>query len=228
MDFSGIEKLSLQDFDTKLSCVLFVENCNFRCPFCHNGPLVLEHDNPKIPWSDITSFLKKRQGVLDAVVFSGGEPTLMKDLKDKIKEVKEMGYLVKLDTNGTNPKLVKELVEEHLIDYIAMDIKNGLARYHETIDSNIDLSKMLETIEYLKSNVIDYEFRTTLVKEFHDEKAILDMAKLVSGANKLFLQKFIDRDGCIRRDLHEVDKIEALYFQNILKPYVKEVNLRGY
>ena len=228
MDFSGIEKFSLLDFDTKVSCVLFVQNCNFRCPFCHNGPLVLNHNNLTIPWNDILSFLNKRKGILDAVVISGGEPTLMPDLKDKIIEIKKLGYLVKLDTNGTNPKVVKDLVEAKLVDYVAVDIKNSLDRYHQTIDSKICLDPVIETIEYLKTDVVDYEFRTTLVKEFHEEKDIRDMIPLIKGAKRLFLQKFIDREGCISRELHEVNKIDAMVYQNILKPYVGSVELRGY
>ena len=130
MDFCGFEKLSLVDFDDNLTATLFMAGCPFRCPFCHNGDLVLHPDTAApIPWSEIMEYLNKRRTVLDAVCISGGEPTLMPDLKDKIKQIKALGYLVKLDTNGYNPEIVIDLIEEHLIDYVAMDIKNCREKY---------------------------------------------------------------------------------------------------
>ena len=229
MEFVGIEKLSLLDYDEKVSCVLFCEHCNFKCPFCHNSSLVYALYNKEIPFEEILSYLKKRIGILDAVVISGGEPTLMPDLKEKIKQIKDLGFLVKLDTNGSNPKIIKELVENNLIDYVAMDIKNSLKRYPLTTDCpHINLNNILESINYLKSNVIPYEFRTTIVKEFHDETSIKEMGELIKGADKIFLQKFIASDECIDNSLNEIDIDVANKFIDILKPYVNSAKLRGY
>ncbi len=229
MEFVGIEKLSLLDYDEKVSCVLFCEHCNFKCPFCHNSSLVYALYNKEIPFEEILSYLKKRIGILDAVVISGGEPTLMPDLKEKIKQIKDLGFLVKLDTNVSNPKIIKELVENNLIDYVAMDIKNSLKRYPLTTDCpHINLNNILESINYLKSNVIPYEFRTTIVKEFHDETSIKEMGELIKGADKIFLQKFIASDECIDNSLNEIDIDVANKFIDILKPYVNSAKLRGY
>lgn len=229
MEFVGIEKLSLLDYDENVSCVLFCEHCNFKCPFCHNSSLVYALFNKEIPFDEILSYLKKRIGILDAVVISGGEPTLMPDLKEKIKQIKDLGFLVKLDTNGSNPKVIKDLVENKLIDYVAMDIKNSIKRYPLTTDCpHINIESIKESINYLKSNVVPYEFRTTIVKEFHDETSIKEMGELIEGAEKLFLQKFIASDECIDNTLNEIDINTANNFLNILKDYVKKVELRGY
>lgn len=228
MDFVGIDKLSLLDYEEKTSCVLFAKHCNFRCPFCHNGLTVLESEET-IPWEEIEAYLIKRKGLIDAVVFSGGEPTLMDDLFNKIKEVKQLGYLIKLDTNGTNPEILEKLINENLIDYVAMDIKNSLSRYPETVGCpKIDTSKIIESIKIICKSPINYEFRTTLVKEFHDENAIQELGILIKGSHKLYLQKFVERDGCIKKGLHEVDEITAKKFKEILSNYVDEVHLRGY
>lgn len=228
MEFVGIDKFSLLDYEDKVSCVLFCKPCNFRCPFCHNGTTVLEADT-FIPFEDILDYLKSRKGLIDAVVVSGGEPTLMPDLKEKIIKLKELGFLVKLDTNGTNPDIVKDLYESKLIDYVAMDIKNSFDKYPLTAGvNNIKLNKVKETIDYLMNSGIDYEFRTTLIDEFHTETDIEKMGELIKGANKMFLQKFVERDSCIQKGLHEVSKENALKFQKILQKSVKNVNLRGY
>ena len=229
MDFVGIEKLSLLDFDEKVSCILFCEHCNFRCPFCHNSSLVYGIHNQVIPFSEIIAYLNKRKHILDAVVISGGEPTLMDDLKDKIKTIKNMGFLLKLDTNGTKPNVIKELVEEKLIDYVAMDIKNCLEKYPLTCGvKQTPNEEILKSIDYLKSNAIDYEFRTTLIKDFHDEAAIVKMGEMIKGAKKLFLQKFIAHDECINPNLEPVDIEQANKYRQILLNYVENVELRGY
>ena len=229
MDFAGLDKLSLVDFDQHVSCILFTRGCNFACPFCHNGPLVVQGvDNQFIPFNDILSFLKKRQGILDAVVISGGEPTLMPDLKEKIEAIKDLGYLVKLDTNGTRPEVIKDLVESKLIDYIAMDVKSSLATYPLITDSRVNTDKIVESINYIKSCGIDYEFRTTLIAEYHDEEDIREMANLVGNAKKYRLQKYVDREGCIAHGLHEVPIEEAKKYLEILKSHIDDVALRSY
>ena len=228
MEFVGIEKLSLVDFDHHLSATLFTPGCNFKCPFCHNSPLVTSFKNEIIPFDDVLSFLKKRVRVLDAVVISGGEPTLHKDLLDKIMAIKNLGYLIKLDTNGTNPEMIKELVNLKLIDYVAMDIKNSLDKYSLAAGYTGDLSNVKESIEYLKENHIDYEFRTTLVKEFHSLEDIKQMGVLLNGAKRIRLQLFKDSDSCIQRGLHPVDKRIAKEFTIELKNHIEDVSLRGY
>jgi len=227
MEFVGIDKFSLLDYDEKVSVVLFSPACNFRCPFCHNGESVLNANTP-IPFEEIYEFLKSRVGLIDAVVFTGGEPTIMPELVERIRKVKELGYLIKLDTNGTNPGIVEELLNEGLLDYVAMDIKNSETRYAETAGCpQINMENIKKTIKILENSGINYEFRTTLVKEFHDEKSIKEMCELVKGAKQLFLQKFVDREGVIQKGLHEVSVEEANKFKGILSEVVP-TELRGY
>ena len=227
-DFVGLDKLSLLDFEDRMSCVLFSKACNFRCPFCHNGLTVLESDET-IPWNEVMDYLKLRKGMLDAVVVSGGEPTLLPGLVDKLKDIKSLGYEVKLDTNGTNPELVKEYIDSGLIDYVAMDIKNSLKKYPMTCGvKQIDEEKIKNTIKILMDSKIGYEFRTTLVDEFHKESDMDEMGKLIKGARVLYLQKFVEREGCIQKGLHEVKEEDALKFKKILEKYVDKVELRGY
>jgi anaerobic ribonucleoside-triphosphate reductase activating protein len=230
MDFAGLQKISLVDYDQKISCTLFTAGCNFRCPFCHNSDLVIYAKNVQyIPFSEILDYLNKRKGLLDAVVITGGEPTLMPDLKEKIIEIRKLGYKIKLDTNGSNPDILKDLVESGLIDYVAMDIKNSSTSYAKTTGvENLNLSKINESINYLLSGAVDYEFRTTLVAEFHTENDIMLIAKMIQGAKRYYLQKFINNTNCIEHDLHEVPQETALRFKNMLLPYIKNVCLRGY
>lgn len=227
MDFAGIDKFSLLDYDEMVSIVLFAPGCNFRCPFCHNIQDVVD-SKVRIPFDEILEYLKSRKVVIDAVVISGGEPTLMPDLKEKIIKIRELGYKIKLDTNGTNPKLLKELIDERLLDYVAMDVKNSLIKYGATtgVHGNFDL--VVDSINLLKEGKVDYEFRTTLVEEFHSDKTISDMAELVKGAKRLFLQKYVYRDGVIIKSLHPIEEAKALQFKNILLKYVNNVELRGY
>ena len=229
MHFYGIDKMSLVDFDNKIACTLFTCGCNFRCPFCHNKDLVLTTPPFAIAYDEIWEYLSKREGILDAVVISGGEPTLHKDLPDFIRKVRTLGYLIKLDTNGTNPTMVKYLVENHLVDYIAMDIKNSKEMYPATTGvENLNLANIEETIKFLIGSGVDFEFRTTLVNEFHSEKSIEDMCKWIKGCKKLRLQKFVDSEGCIKRGLHEITKENALKFKDICKKYIEDVELRSY
>lgn len=230
MDFSGWEKLSLVDFDDNLTTTLFTSGCNFRCPFCHNGDLVLHPSRcAYIPFSEIEEYLRKRVGVLDAVCISGGEPTLMNDLKDKLAFIKGLGYKVKLDSNGSRPNVLKELVDLGLVDYIAMDLKNSKDRYGETIGiKDIDLVPIEESIQFLLSNKVAYEFRTTLTKEFHSEEDVRKMGIWVKGANRYFLQQYVDNENCIEKGLHPIELEQAHKFIDILREYVPNVKLRGY
>ena len=225
--FCGIEKLSLVDFDGYISCTLFTSGCNYRCPFCHNSPLIKEQ--PSLKMEEILNYLSARKKMLDAVVVTGGEPTLHKELPSVIKQIKDLGYIIKLDTNGTNPKMLKELIDKKLIDYVAMDIKASSNCYSlVTGVINPFLDNIKESINILKTSNINFEFRTTLVKEFHSLDSINEMKELVSGSKKLYLQKFVLRDTCLNQKLHEVDLETANTYKSILEEVVEKVILRGY
>lgn len=226
--FVGIEKLSLVDYEGKLACTLFTKGCNFKCVFCHNSSLVFDYDLNEIDDEVVFDYLKKRKNQLDAVVITGGEPTLMPTLKDKIIKIKHLGYLVKLDTNGTNPDVIKELHEQNLIDYIAMDIKSSLIKYPLITDTKVDCENIKKSINYIINNFKDYEFRITLIDEFHDFEDIKQIAKLINGADKLYLQCFIDNGNCIKKGLNKVDIEKVLNYKKYLEKYVKKVELRNY
>ena len=230
MAIVGIDKLSLLDYEDKVSVVLFSQACNMRCPFCHNGEAVLgASKEDEIDFNEILDFLKTRKGLIDAVVFTGGEPTLEPDLKVKIKAVRDLGFLIKLDTNGTNPEIVESLLDEGLIDYVAMDIKNCPNLYAETCGLKfINVDNIKKSIAIIMAKAPDYEFRTTLVKEFHERMDYEAFLNLIKGAKRLFLQKFVDREGCIKKGLHEVSIEEAEKLRDYLAKGIPEVTLRGY
>lgn len=229
MHLKGFEKFSLLDYDNKVSAVLFFAGCNMRCPFCHNGDIVLHIDSSKdLSIDEAKEYLKQRKGLIDAVVISGGEPTLMNELPSLIKDIKEMGYLIKLDTNGTNPKVLKALIEENLIDYIAMDIKNSFKKYHLTSGAKINIFNIEESIKLIMQSGLDYEFRTTLVSEFHTIDDINEIKEMIKGAKKYRLQKFIDNEGCIKKGLSPVPIELANEFVRILSSNIEDVSLRGY
>lgn len=230
MIIQGLEKMSLVDYDGFVSATVFTGGCNFRCPFCHNSSLVLDSANlPVLSVEEVLSYLKKRKGLLDGVCVSGGEPTLNKDLPDFIRNLKDIGYSVKLDTNGTNPDMIKLLFEQNLIDYVAMDIKNSQSDYAEIIGfSNYNLQNVIKSVDFLMNSGINYEFRTTLIKEFHSKQNIIDISKWIKGANKYFLQKFKDTGSCIKSNLSPIDKDTAIDFQNVLTQTIPNTFLRGY
>ena len=230
MAIVGIDKLSLLDYEDKVSVVLFSQACNMRCPFCHNGEAILgASKEDEIDFNEILEFLKTRQGLIDAVVFTGGEPTLEPDLKVKIKAVRDLGFLIKLDTNGTNPEIAESLLDEGLIDYVAMDIKNCPNLYAETCGLKfINIDNIKKSISIIMAKAPDYEFRTTLVKEFHEKMNYEEFLNLIKGAKRLFLQKFVDREGCIKKGLHEVSIEEANKLRDYLASGIPEVTLRGY
>ena len=189
MIIDGFQKLTLLDFPETMACILFTKGCNLRCPFCHNGPLVLNNEKKGlITEEEIFEYLKKRKKILDGVVISGGEPLLQKDIKRFIVDIKKLGYKIKLDTNGTSPELLKELIDESLIDYVAMDIKNIFEKYPKiTGCKNVNVDNIMKSIEILKEEIIDYEFRTTVVKEFHNINDIKTILNYI-GDSKYFIQ----------------------------------------
>ncbi len=185
-------------------------------------------ETPTIPWLDLMAYLKKRQGILDGVCITGGEPTLMPDLEEKIRDIKSLGYHVKLDTNGSNPVILKRLLDQNLLDYVAMDIKNSEAKYSETIGlTNVDMDKIKQSIALIRT-MPDYEFRTTIIDEFHNEESIRQIAELIKGAKKMFLQHYIDSEHCIQRGFKEVNKEKAAHFADILNEHGIPTKLRGY
>ena len=227
MKISGLQKLSLVDFDGHISATIFTAGCNFLCPFCHNSGLVYNLEE-NIEVSDVIEYLNKRKNMLDSVCISGGERTLNKDLPQCMSNIKNLGYKVKLDTNGTNLEMIQYLVENKLVDYIAMDIKNSIDKYQITTNCPVDTNKIRSTIKYIMNSNIDYEFRTTLVQEYHDLEDIKKIGKLIHKANKYFLQHFVDNGNCIGDNLHAVNKETAEIYLKEIKKYVPNSNLRGY
>ena len=229
MKIQGLEKLSLVDFDGYAACTVFLAGCNLRCPFCQNAVLVDGGLPECISEEDFFAFLDKRKGLLDAVCISGGEPTLRHELPDFCRRIKEKGYLVKLDTNGTNPDMLRHLIAKRLIDYVAMDVKAPLYDYAPLLlaeDGTADRIK--ESIDLLLYGDLPHEFRTTLVSEMIDEKGIEDIAKLLHGAKKLFLQKFEDRGGNLAEGLTAISLETATEYSKILSAGIDRVSLRGY
>ncbi len=229
MYFSGFQKLTLLDYPGKIACLLFTSGCNFRCPFCHNASLVTHIDN-NIFYSDneILEYLKKRKGILEGVCISGGEPLLHKELIVFIKKVKELGFPVKLDTNGSKPDELNTLINNKLIDYVAMDIKNSREKYSLTTGvENIDLSQIEKSIDILLSSDIEYEFRTTIVNEYHTLEDIESIGKLISGAKRYFLQNFIDSGDLIGNNMSAVETTVIKNMQKTASKYVQNVEVRG-
>ena len=185
-------------------------------------------DFEEISFTSILEYLRFRKGKIEAVCVTGGEPTLNYDLKEKLAEIKKIGYYIKLDTNGSNYFLVRELLEEGLVDYVAMDVKNSLQMYKETIGKDINVSECKKTIDFLINSSYDYEFRTTLVDEFHSYESIREMGELIKGAKRLYLQKFVQSENCLQPNLSEVSLDKANEYKKILSEYVKDVYLRGY
>ncbi len=210
MVISGLQKLTLLDYPGKTAAIVFTYGCNFRCPFCHNALLVTEKMQDVISEEEVLAFLKKRVGLLDAVCITGGEPTLQKDLRAFIVKVRELGYAVKLDTNGTNPDLLDELLSEGLVDYVAMDIKNAPDKYSLTAGADVDLNNIFKSVELIKSKAPDYEFRTTVTRELHSEADILSAAELVGKGSKYYLQQFKD-SGCLISDGHSPWDVNDLH-----------------
>ena len=226
----GIQKLTLLDYPGRVAATIFTVGCNFRCPFCHNAPLVNRVDkNSFIDKGEILQFLKRRVGILDGVVITGGEPTLMSDLPEFISEIKAMGYSVKLDTNGTDSEMLEYLINNRMIDYVAMDIKNCLEKYCDTagVDCSFNLDAIKRSAEILMQNKVDFEFRTTVVLPYHMEEDFDRIGEWLAGDEKFFLQAFVDSGNLVGDGVHGATKEEMLTFCNKLKQYVKNAQIRG-
>ena len=234
MNITGLQKMTLLDFPGKVACTVFLQGCNYRCPFCHNSELLGSQSSQALSQEALLSFLEKRRGLLDGVCITGGEPTLQKDLPQLIRRIKELGFAVKLDTNGSRPDVLKLLLEEKLLDYVAMDIKNSPARYGETIGiPGFPLDKTEQSIRLLLEGNLPFEFRTTVVEEFHDSRSIEEMGQWLfslSGGRKIdhyFLQPFVDRDSVLQTGLHSPNPAVLQQFSRLLQPYAKNVCVRG-
>ena len=226
MKIAGYEKLSVQDYPDHISCIIFTQGCNMRCPFCQNSLLIPFENSDLVSEEEIIQYLKLRKSVLNGVTISGGEPTVQPDLKDFIKKIKKIGFDIKLDTNGINYDILKELVSEKLVDYVAMDIKNGIDKYGKTSGvPNIKLDNIQKSIEYLKQGNVDYEFRTTIINEHHDLHDIYQIIKLV-GDSKYYLQNFKRSESVIDQSLTGFSDEKLNLWNEIFKEY-KNVFIRG-
>ncbi|HPZ00621.1 MAG TPA: anaerobic ribonucleoside-triphosphate reductase activating protein, partial [Clostridiales bacterium] len=219
MKFHGFQKMTVLDYPGHIACTAFTGGCNLRCPFCHNASLVTELvSSATIEEEEILSFLEKRKGLLDGIAITGGEPLLHPDIPAFIKEVKALGFSVKLDTNGCYPAVLKQLVEEKLVDYVAVDIKNCPEKYAETVGvPDFDLAPVLETVAYLKTDPVEYEFRTTVVKEFHTEEDMRKIADWIAGTQHYFLQNFTDSGNLIGTDMQEAGKETMQRFLTVVR-----------
>ena len=229
MRISGLQKLTLLDFPNLVACTIFLPGCQFKCPFCQNSSLVTEIINvPEIDENEVLSYLKSRQGILDGVCVTGGEPTLQSDLKEFIQKIKNLGFKVKLDTNGYNPKILKELIDLSLLDYVAMDIKNSIDKYPITCGvKSLKIENILSSIDILKENKIPYEFRTTVIKEFHEENDFKKIAQLIRGVKTYYLQEYKDSETCIQRGFHAYSLNEMKEFVRLLKKEGINTEIRG-
>lgn len=229
MKIIGFQKLTLLDYPEKVACTLFTGGCNLRCPFCQNTTLVLRsNETPEYTLEEIVSYLSKRKGVLDGVAITGGEPLINKDIDVLIDAIKDMGYSVKLDTNGCFPDKLTSLIDRKAVDYVAMDIKNSLDAYPMTVGvKDFDVAPVKDSVSILNEKKLPYEFRTTVVKEFHSAENFSSIGKWIKGAEKYYLQNFVDSGDLLQNGLHGYKKEELESFSAIVKPYVKFTALRG-
>lgn len=228
MKIEALQKLTLLDYPGKMAATVFTYGCNLRCPFCHNALLVTEESEGGISADEVLGFLSKRKGMLEGVCVTGGEPLLQPDIEDFLKAIKNMGFSIKLDTNGTFPKKLKDLVRKGLVDYVAMDIKNCREKYAVTSGKlAMDLSAIDESIKFLLSGEVEAEYRTTVVKNFHTLEDLLKITDWISGCDRYFLQQFVDSGNLIDKSLegYTDNELTALYKQ--VKRKLPAVKLRG-
>lgn len=225
MKISGMEKLTLTDYPGHLACILFTQGCNFKCPFCQNSPLIAVHDEGDISEEYVFNYLNKRKNVLEGVVVSGGEPTVQKDLPEFIEKIKSLGLKVKLDTNGSNYLMLKDLLDRNLLDYVAMDLKNDFEGYPDIVGVKPNMDNIKKSMDLLKSSKIPFEFRTTIIKEFHDMDKLKKLVKLVDGS-KYFIQNFQDSEFVVDKSLHEFSSEELEEIKETFKDFTN-VEVRG-
>lgn len=225
MRIGGLQKLTLLDFPGHVACTVFLQGCNFRCPFCHNASLVLGKDG--IREDEVLSFLKKRRGLLDGVAITGGEPLLSNDIDALLEKIKALGYCVKLDTNGSFPEKLFSLMERGLVDYVAMDVKNAREKYDRTAGASGFLPAVEESIALLKRGLIPYEFRTTVVNELHEPEDFFLIGQWLAGAQAYFLQGFVDSGNLLSSGLHAASKEKMELCRAEAAKHLHKVEIRG-
>lgn len=230
MKIAGFTKLTMVDYPGKLAAVIFIAGCNMRCPFCHNKDLVINPGLvPGVDEEEIFSYLEKRKNILEGVVITGGEPTLYKDLENLITRIKKLGLAVKLDTNGSKPEVIEKLIYKKLVDYIAMDIKNSFTKYKLTIGrSEFNLNNIDKSISILKKGAVDYEFRTTVVDELHEEDDFKEIAKMLKGAKRYYLQSYRESDGVINKKFSPPSEEKLNRCLDIVKKEIANAKIRKY
>ena len=220
--------MTLLDFPERVACTVFLGGCDFRCPFCHNYELVDGTAKPEMEVPEFLSFITKRKGLLDGVAITGGEPCINADLPELLRTIRDLGFATKVDTNGCHPDMLKNILYEGLVDYVAMDVKNSPEKYAVTSGiENVDMDKIYKSINLLKSSDIDYEFRTTVVKEFHERDDFVKIGIMIEGAKRYYLQCFTDRETVPFGNLHAPSPDEMREYADVIKPYVPCVDLRG-
>lgn len=237
MKIHGLQKMTLLDFPGRVACTVFLGGCDFRCPYCHNFELVTGEAKPLMDDQELFAFLEKRHGLLDGVAITGGEPCMNPGLPELLRQIREMGFMTKLDTNGYHPEVLKKILEEGLVDYIAMDIKNSPEKYAVTVGLEdaasqpagkcFEMERIKESIALLMNGTVDYEFRTTVVKEFHEASDFEKMGQMIRGAKRYFLQCFTDRETVPYGNLHGPEPEEMEQFAEIARRYVSETQVRG-
>jgi len=234
MQIHGLQKMTLLDYPGKVACTVFLAGCNYACPFCHNSQLLTGEAEAVMQEEELLSFLQKRQGILDGVCITGGEPTLNPGLKPMLQRIKALGYAIKLDTNGSRPDVLRQLVEEGLVDYVAMDVKNGPEQYAATVGvPGVKLERVEQSLRFLIGGGVPYELRTTLVQQLHDEASILAMGRWLASLvpekqpEVLYLQSFVDRDTVAFAGLCAPEEETVRHLSHILQPYVRQVRIRG-
>ena len=229
MKIQGFQKTTLLDYPEHVAATIFLGGCNFRCPFCHNGQLVLDPASlPVIPEEEVFGYLEKRRGILEGVCITGGEPTLQEELPDFIRRLKGMGYLVKLDTNGYRPEVLKALLQEGILDYVAMDIKASPGNYAVAAGvKTFETDRIMESIRLLKEGGIPYEFRTTVVKGIHRKEEFEEIGRLLEGCPSYFLQGFRESESVIGEGYEAFSTEEMEEMAAVARKYMDRVELRG-
>lgn len=228
MQIHGLQKMTLLDFPGRVACTVFLGGCDYRCPFCHNYELIDGTASPVMGSEALLTFLTKRTGLLDGVAITGGEPCLHADLPDLLEKIRALGYAVKLDTNGTHPDLLEHMLRRGLVDYVAMDVKNSPDKYPATCGvAQVDLSAIHRSIDLLRNLAPDYEFRTTVVHELHEETDFAAIGEMIAGAKRYFLQCFTDRDSVPFAGLHAPSARELQRFAAVARRFVPDTQIRG-
>ena len=228
MKIQGLQKMTLLDFPGKVACTVFLGGCDFRCPFCHNGELLDGTAPAVMDDAELLKFLKGRRGLLDGVAITGGEPLLRKDLPELLRAIRDLGFAVKVDTNGNHPEALEGLLKEGLVDYIAMDIKNSPEKYALTAGvKSLDIAPIRRSISTLMESSLPYEFRTTVVDELHAAEDFEAIGQWISGAKAYFLQPFTDRDSVPFAGLHAPTRENLEKYASIARVYVPYTSIRG-